>query len=407
MADINLAKSSSSFTRETPRRLPRERLSAVYVHVPFCVRKCHYCDFYSITEQPAQVMRDYVRQVKQELGWWQEHLAGTDSRIDTIFFGGGTPSMLPQELMEELLVHLRTELPLADGVEWTIEANPASLDPSYLKMLRGTGVNRLSIGVQSFVDEELQTLGRVHNAAEARETVVAARDAGFENLSVDLMYATPGQTLESWLRSLEEALQLKTGHLSCYCLTLEEGTPMQRQTQLGRIAAVRDEAQLQYMKATRSFLQDQGLAAYEISNYAKPAQECRHNLHYWRSDNYLGLGPAAASHIAGHRWRNQSDLPAYLSEMADGRLPVADVEILTPQQRLLEMVMLGLRLASGLNWAELRKKTHLDGQTIFAKNIGRLLEMRLLECNIEQTRLSETGVFVADSVIGELVRQVV
>jgi oxygen-independent coproporphyrinogen-3 oxidase len=220
------------------------------------------------------------------------------------------------------------------------------------------------------------------------------------------MYTTPGQTQASWLRSLEEAVSLGTGHLSCYCLTLEEGTPMHRLTELGRIAAVPEELQLDYMKTTREYLKGQGFEAYEISNYARAGQECRHNIHYWRGDNYIGLGPGAASHVAGHRWRNQPNLAAYLSQMSGGRLPVEDAEILSPQQRVMEMLMLGLRMAGGVSWAEMVQKTGLDGRSIFAENIGCLQQLRLLECNDHVIRLSESGLFVADSVIGELVRQV-
>jgi oxygen-independent coproporphyrinogen-3 oxidase len=351
-------------------------------------------------------MRQYVQKITQELGWWKEHLVRTDSRIDTVFFGGGTPSMLPRDLMRELLGELRTNLPLEAGVEWTIEANPASLDRAYQEMLLENGVNRLSVGVQSFIEQELKTLGRVHGSEDARQAVISAREAGFERVSVDLMYATPGQTQASWLHSLEEAVNLGTGHLSCYCLTLEEGTPMHRLMQLGRMAAVPEELQLEYMKTTRAYLKEQGFEAYEISNYARPGQECRHNIHYWRGDNYIGLGPGAASHVGGQRWRNHPDLAAYISQMGCGRLPVEDAEMLSPQQRVLEMLMLGLRMASGLNWADVLKRTGLDGRTLFAKNIGRLQKLSLLECNDHVVRLSERGLFVADSVIGELVRQV-
>lgn len=404
MARANLHNLNSSFTPAAMKHLAGKTIDALYVHVPFCVRKCEYCDFYSLPTQSESRMRAYVDAILQEAAWWRDGL-GDIAPIDTIFFGGGTPTLLPSSEMRRLLTGLRERLSISPNVEWSVEANPATVDGPYCRMLRDSGANRLSIGTQSFVEEELKTLGRVHDSHAAQKTVQEAREAGIGRVSVDLIYAVPGQTLQSWEKSLQEAMSLGLKHVSCYCLTLEEQTPMWRLTHSGQIPEVQEQLQLEFMRFTREFLTGMGLIPYEISNYAMPGEECRHNLHYWRCENYLGLGPAAASHVQGERWRNRPNLDEYIKGIAGGQLPVCDVETLSVEQRIAELTMLMLRMRDGIDCDWFERQTGASAKALFHNNLDRLQCMGLLVTEGQQIRLTDRGVYVADEVITELLRE--
>lgn len=348
-------------------------------------------------------MQQYVDAVLAEAGRWSRYLGS--GRIETVFFGGGTPTMLPQPLMSRLLAGLRSVLPIAKDAEWTVEANPATVDAGYSRMLLEHGVNRLSVGAQSFVAAELQTLGRAHDAEGVRRTIDQAHQAGFERVSLDLMYGVPGQTAESWAYSLAEAMRLGIRHISCYCLTLEEGTPMWEATRMGKLPQTPEEQQLQLMRQTRQVLGAHGLKPYEISNYAIPGQECRHNLVYWRGGNYLGLGPAAASHLAGRRWRNVPNLNRYLKAAERQEVEVEDWEELSVEQRASELVMLMLRLADGLDFEHFQSLLKREASAMFGVTLNRLEKMGMLRRTVSGVALTERGVYVADEVISELVRE--
>ena len=403
---VNLTRLETSLSAAGINQLSVEPATSLYLHVPFCPSKCQYCDFYSIAQPNPSLMAGYVACAKQEILWWHRYLQKSGSAIATVFLGGGTPTVLPSPLMADLLRTLRKELPFADGYEWTVEANPATVDPNYCTMLLDHGVNRISFGAQSFIEEELRILGRAHGVRDVIESVATAQRAGFKRINVDLMYATPGQTLDTWIQSLQATLDMGIGHISCYCLTLEESTPMYRRVQSGEIPRVSEDSQLQYMKQTRSYLATRGLEAYEISNYALPGQQCRHNLAYWDCANYIGIGPGAASHIAGVRWRHAPDVARYTSEMRlDNRAPLVDVEELSPSQRGMEMVMMSLRTRNGLSWARYHTAAGVDGEIQMGSAIEKLRRLGMLERFEGGIRLTAAGVYVADEVIRELVGQ--
>ena len=381
-----------------------EPVQALYVHVPFCASKCRYCDFYSMPNRSAGSMEQYVAGVLQEASWWTRPLAGTP--LKTIFFGGGTPTVLPMDAMRKLVSGLRSALPIAPDAEWTVEANPATADLAYCHMLMDEGVNRLSIGAQSFIPAELATLGRIHSADAIGRFVEDAHNAGFRRISIDLMYALPGQTPESWQTSLAAAVALGIGHLSCYCLTLEESTPMWEMVHLGKLPAVDDDVQLRYMKQTRAFLRQNGFLPYEISNYALSGEECRHNLHYWNCDNYLGFGPGAASHIAGQRWRNAPDICLYLSEISRNRVPLCDVECLKTSERVNEMTMMMLRTAQGIDRKAFARRIGQDAARVFGHALDQLISLGLINLDEQHIALTDAGMYVADEVICELVREI-
>ncbi len=374
---------------------------ALYVHVPFCFHKCHYCDFYSITRQTPERMRRFVDLTLRESAIWAE--GGPACQPTTIFFGGGTPSLLPIKEMLRLIDGLRARFDLTGVEEWTIECNPATVNADYLAALRSAGVNRLSFGAQSFNRDELAALERHHEPDDVRCGVELARSAGFERLNVDLIYAIPGQSLESWMRSLEAAVALSTDHLSCYGLTYETNTPIAVKKRLGKLVAAADSLELQMMHAARARLSEAGFEAYEISNYAKSGQACRHNLCYWRGDNYLGIGPSAASHLAGTRFRNRPHLGEWEAGIDASTLPNIDVEILSSEQRRDELAMTLLRLSRGIEFSFMSDRTGYDIRSAFAGSIDRLVRLGLLRVDDERLRLTDAGLNVADAVAVELV----
>lgn len=379
--------------------LPGGLAEGLYVHVPFCFHKCHYCDFYSITRQDEGRMGKFVERLLKEAEVW-----GSSSRISTVFFGGGTPSLLPLEMMRKLLQGLKLRFDLSQVDEWTVEVNPATATLEYCQMLREEGVNRLSFGAQSFVVAELATLERHHEPRQVAESLQLARQAGFKRLNIDLIYAIPGQTLESWRRSLEEGMALGTGHMSCYGLTYEPNTPMAVKKRLGVIKGAEESVELEMLRHTRRRLAEVGWPAYEISNYAKEGEECRHNLMYWRGGNYIGLGPSGASHVEGWRWRNRPHLREWEEAVDEGRLAAVEVEKLSAEQRARELGMLMLRLRRGINYEEFAGRTGMDARMLFAGVVGQMTNHGLLEGDQSGFWLSEGGLAVADAISAELLK---
>jgi len=388
--------------------LPPARVDALYVHVPFCFHKCHYCDFYSITRQSEERMRRFVDRVLVEAAGWQSRSAGAPTVTpETIFFGGGTPSLLPLDQMERLLVGLRRVFDLSSVTEWTVEVNPATGRPDYCQMLRDHGVDRISMGAQSFDPAELKVLERHHCPDDVERSVEIARAAGFRRINLDLIYAIPGQDLASWDRSLAAALRLATSHLSCYGLTYEPNTPIAVRRRLGQLrGVVEEDAELQMLRHTRRVLTDAGLQAYEISNYAAPGEACRHNLLYWNGGNYLGLGPSAASHILGWRWRNRPHLGEWEAAVDAGALPAIDVEHLTPRRRAGELAMLQLRLTSGIDLADFSSRTGFDADSLYADRLAHLQRLGLIERVGRSVRLTDSGLAVADAVASEFLADI-
>jgi oxygen-independent coproporphyrinogen III oxidase len=376
-------------------------VQGLYVHVPFCFHKCHYCDFYSITQQSPQRMEQFVDLVLAEAAFWSHRSAAPILRPRTIFFGGGTPSLLPAGAMRRLILGLRDRLDLSRVREWTIEVNPATAELGYCQMLRELGVDRLSFGAQSFRPGELQLLERHHDPEDVPRSVEIARNAGFSRINVDLIYAIPGQDLESWSQSLQAALALGTSHISGYNLTYEPNTPMAVKKRLGRIIPVEEDVELQMLHHARKTLCEAGLPPYEISNYARAGEECQHNLVYWTGGNYIGLGPSAASHVEGHRWRNRPHLGQWEDAISNGILPAQDVEELSPPRRAGELAMLMLRLSRGINFDEFAAKTGHDAREIFADQIKRFAPTGLIEVGPDAIRLAERGVNVADALAAE------
>lgn len=377
--------------------LPPGPVRGLYVHVPFCFHKCHYCDFYSIVGQSEARMSDFVSRVLVEADLWCQARPGIAGEIRTVFFGGGTPSLLPSEQMVRLVRGLTDTLALTNLDEWTVECNPATVDEAYLTQLREAGVDRLSFGAQSFSPGDLKMLERHHDPEDVPRSIGLARRAGFSRLNVDLIFGTPGQTLGDWSFSLREALALRTGHLSAYLLTYEPNTPMAVKKRLGTITPAEESLELEMLSLARQRVRESGLFPYEISNHAAPGQECRHNLMYWRGDSYVGLGPAGASHVQGHRWRNRPHIGDWERAVDEGRLPAIEHEHLSAEQRAHELGYLMIRLASGVRWDAIP-----DARTRFADAVGKLRPLGLIEVDDRGFRLTEKGIPLADAVASEL-----
>ena len=321
--------------------------------------------------------------------------------LKTIFIGGGTPSLLPLEHMDRLLSGIRSRFDITQTDEWTVEANPATVTDEYCRMLSAKGVNRLSFGAQSFDAGELKTLERHHVPDDVFRSVELARSAGFDRLNLDLIFAIPGQDLASWRRSLSSALSMNTPHLSCYALTFEPNTPIAVRRRMGQLKSLAEDLELQMLYETRDHLRAIGIPPYEISNFAAPGQACRHNLNYWTGGNYIGLGPSAASHVEGWRWKNRPHLGEWESAVEAASLPTTEVETLTPRQRAGELAMLMLRLETGLDLDRCSQRSGIDASTEFRSVIDRLDQLKLVTVAGNNIRLTRKGIAVADGVAAE------
>lgn len=368
----------------------------LYIHVPFCIRKCAYCDFYSVPLEPGLLSR-YTGAVVAEVGRVAEqHPCLT---IDTVYFGGGTPSLLTPREIERILREVSSRFKLATGAEISLEANPGTFDSEKMKGFREGGINRVSIGAQSLNDQLLRLLGRIHSREDVYGGVEACRRAGFNNLNLDLIYGIPGLDEGMWSYTLQQAVDLKPTHISCYLLQLEPGIPLARRVDLGELQLLSEESEADHYEAAIEYLNGHGYCHYELSNFAVAGYECRHNLIYWRGGDYLGLGPGAVSFVEGRRYQNISDLPAYLEALERGCLPPSqDLEYLKGKALLEERIILGLRLIEGIDSGQIRDKYGVDILSEFSEPIQQGVAAGLLEITGERIRLTRKGYFLSNEV---------
>ncbi len=373
--------------------------AALYLHVPFCRAKCPYCDFYSLPKALDKAPL-YLKALKMEARLRAPELK--KYRLVTFYAGGGTPSLLPPSFYEELFSFLAGLFPL-EFKEVTLEANPEGLSLNQLKAYRSLGFNRLSLGAQSFQEKGLRALGRRHTVHEIEKAVELARRAGFENLSLDLIFAWPGQTLKDLEEELKKAVSFGPEHLSCYELTIEEGTPFGQLYAQGKLVLPEEETVVSMYSLIEDFLTASGYEHYEISNYAKPGWRCQHNLFYWQARPYLGLGPAAGSYLNGVRYKNIEDLEAYLTALLSGRLPPQEIERLSKEARFREAVILGLRLLEGVSRSRLFQEFGFDLKEYYGPVIEDLIKKGLLEWAGDFLKLSKKGLLLANQVLSYLV----
>jgi oxygen-independent coproporphyrinogen-3 oxidase len=351
------------------------KVEHLYVHVPFCAAKCHYCAFYS-EAGGTEKMSTYVEHARAELTRVADQL-----EPHTIFFGGGTPSLLPAALMRRLLECI----PARKATEWTIECNPATVSTEKAKLFREFGVNRISLGVQALDDAMLAALGRVHSADSAVRSYEKLRAAGFANINLDLMFGLPGQTLEHWRETLRRAIALQPEHLSTYCLILEEDTEFGRRFQAGRLQP-NEEQELALYEEALATLAGAGYRQYEISNFAKPGKECRHNIAYWEGKDYLGIGPSACSTVGARRWQNSATPTGWQVETE---------EVLTPELRAAERAAFGMRMNAGVPAELVRGR--------WDRQVAELLAAELVQWRGGRLQPTRRGILFADAVAAEFV----
>lgn len=374
--------------------------AGIYIHVPFCVRKCSYCDFYSRPLPDKDDLERYtsklLREIEQQAGQWANRC------FSTVFFGGGTPSLLEPEQIHRILQGLRQHLSLLPQAEVSLEANPATLDASRLQALKSAGLNRISLGVQSFRDEELKILGRIHSVREARQAVEDIVASGFDNFNLDLIYAIPGQNLDDWQYNLQSAVNCQPRHISAYLLQLEPFVPLARQISAGRYAETGEDLQADMYDATVDTLIGQGFHHYEISNFAKPGSECRHNLIYWQAGEYLGLGTGAVSFRDGQRWKNRETVSGLPDESDSGMIDIEILESMNQHDRFVDAVILGLRLTQGISRQQFIERFGID----FAQEYHAILEKfrrdGLLIMEQDRLYLSRRGYFLSNQLMAEL-----
>ncbi len=380
----------------TPAAADRKSLDGLYLHLPFCFHKCHYCDFYSVVDRPGHDRQaDFTDALIREL---RSAADRHDLRPSTVFCGGGTPTLLRAELWQRLLGTL-WELGVLDRCEeFTVEANPETVSRELMDQLVTGGVNRVSIGAQSFQRPLLQMLERWHDPDNVGRAVRLARDAGIDDVSLDLIFATPGQDVAMLDADLDAALALGPDHLSVYGLTYEPGTAMTARLRAGRVTRCDEDVEADMFDHVGARLAAEGFGRYEISNWARPAHACGHNLMYWTGGDWRGIGPSAASHVAGHRWRNAPDLARYLADSPDP--PTLDHERLAGDDAVGERLMLMLRLRRGVPAAWLDENVPADHPR--REELHQLRGLGLLEWHADHLRLTDVGLRVADSVIARL-----
>lgn len=377
----------------------------LYFHVPYCAQRCTYCDFYFVTSKTSPA--PFLASVEREMASYGHELGAFDP-VETIYFGGGTPSRLPPEDLVRLIKLASVHFDTSGVREVTVEVNPDDVTPGYLRVLKQGGVTRLSIGIQSFFADDLKWMNRSHSAEQAEQSILWARDAGFDSFSIDLIFGLPDQPPEYWMANVQKAIRLGAPHISAYGLTVEEGTPLGKQVARGLVIPAPDDEVADRFSFTQSFLRDAGYEQYEVSSFAKPGQRAVHNSAYWTHANYVGLGPSAHSFWWGaprsgaHRWDNVRNLARYNALIEQRRGPVENADRLTMDALANEYLMLRLRTSDGLNLDTLNQRYAADLLHEKSDDVMMLQDEGLLIQDGSTLRLTDSGLLVADAVTSHL-----
>ena len=372
----------------------------LYIHIPFCARKCAYCDFLSFAA-PERVYRDYMDKLMEEICGQGPNFQ--EYRVSTIFVGGGTPSLLPADLIMELFATLHENFDISLDAEITMEANPGTLTMEKLEVYRQSGVNRLSIGLQSADDKELKYLGRIHSYDSFLKSYQRARQAGFQNINIDLMFAIPGQSYEGWIQNLRTVAKLGPEHISAYSLIIEDGTPFGEKygSEEGRKLLPDEDSEREMYHETKRFLRECGYERYEISNYAKPGRECRHNIGYWTGVPYLGLGLGASSYMNGSRFAVSSDMQQYLEEKPG---TFTDVEKLTKKDMEEEFFYVGLRMTAGVSLPEFERRFGVSAKDVYPGLMEMFVEEKAAVFQGDRFVLTDYGLDVSNYIMAQFLQ---
>lgn len=369
--------------------------SAIYIHIPFCDHKCIYCDFYSIIT--SDNINAFLNSLKKEISFYSQ--THQNERIfSSIFFGGGTPSLMEPKYLQEIINHVKDNFNVDTNAEVTMETNPGTVDKEKLKQFKQVGINRISIGIQSFDEGDLKFLTRIHNKQTAIQTVNYAAEVGFENISLDLIFNLPNQTKEKWIKNLETAISLPIKHISTYSLILEQGTILNKMVLDGKVKMQDDDYDAELYQATIDFLLSKGFYQYEVSNFSKPGYECTHNNAYWKYRDYLGFGPSAHSFADGKRWWNYTSLKRYISEIESNNNAIMSSEIITKEQMHDEYVMLALR-SSGIDLEDYKLKFSDVWINKSYPYLKMLHQKKLIVLNKSKIKLTAKGYAVCDEIL--------
>lgn len=365
-------------------------MRGLYIHIPFCVKKCKYCDFVSF--EGGDCFKDrYIESLINEMKEYSGALC------DTVFIGGGTPTTLKTYQLEKLLAAVKDIFNISSDAEITCEANPGTVDAEKLTAMKKGGVNRLSIGVQTFCDEELKAIGRIHNAEEAEKAIDDARACGFENISIDIISALPGQTVESFKKTLSRTVLKKPEHISCYSLILEENTPLYEEYKSGRLILPDEDSEREMYDWACDFLKKNGYNQYEISNFAMPGKESKHNIKYWQCKEYIGVGVAAHSYYNGMRYFNTDNLREY----SDGKYRTDEKEALSLKDKIEEFMIMGLRMTDGICEAEFKRRFGMEAEELFGNVIKKFTDGGFMEKKDGFIRLTHKGTAVSNTIMCE------
>ena len=376
----------------------------IYIHIPFCIRKCHYCDFYSTTN--LSLIDDFIIALEREI----QMAAPIDLAFDSLYFGGGTPSVLTPQQIDKIMGAVFRNFSFGPDIEINLEVNPGSVNRDKLISYRKTGINRITVGAQSFNERNLGFLRRIHSITEATQTLEWIREAAFDHFGLDLIYGLPQQSREDWIEDMSAAISFNPQHLSCYMLTVERGTPLHTDVRCGKVKPPDEKRSAELFRTTVEFLTGSGYQQYEISNFAYrddasgTANRSRHNQKYWSFAPYIGFGPGAHSYLEPRRYWNHRNVQIYLTEIRAGKSPAAGSEELTHSQMMMEAILLGLRQADGIDLAVFKEKFGIDFKQHFAQQIEELLTERKAELRDDRLSLTTSGMLLHDSISAKLVQ---
>ncbi|MDI6766329.1 MAG: radical SAM family heme chaperone HemW [Bacteroidota bacterium] len=376
-------------------------MASIYIHIPFCERKCIYCDFYSVEDLFSAEM--YLDALKNEIEMYADY--GIKEEVETIYFGGGTPSLLKSQSIVDILHDLKKTFSIRADAEITIEVNPGTVKEEKLRSYREAGINRISIGVQSFDDGDLKFLTRIHSVEQAIQTIQIARSCGFENLSLDMIYALPSQSLVTWQKNLDRAISFNPEHISAYGLTIEDETPLGRLVKQNEIIPVQLDNEAAMYELTMECLQKRGYEHYEVSNFSKPGFKSKHNCNYWNHSNYLGLGPSAHSFWGNKRWWNHANIAIYCKMLQSDSFPIAGSEVLGNEQLLEEAIMLGLRMGE-IDFRRVELRFGGDYYKETEPILQNLVSSRLITLENHVLKLTDKGFLLCDEIAKRLIAKV-
>lgn len=365
-------------------------MTGLYIHIPFCIQKCKYCDFTSFAGMEHMADK-YIKALENEMR------AYCGETVDTIFLGGGTPTVLTAKQLKKLAEMCFEFFDVQKGYEFTAEANPGTLDDEKISAMLDGGINRISVGVQSFNDSELQKIGRIHNAETAYNTVCHLKKMGFDNINIDLMTALPSQTPDSLKHTLKTAVSLPVTHISAYSLIIEDGTPLEREYSQGRLLLPDEETDRQMYHDTVNILKESGFLQYEISNFARQGFECRHNIKYWTGERYIGIGLSAHSYDGDKRYFNTSDIDDYLADAPH------EVTYLSKQDKISEFIITGLRMNRGISKQKFISRFGISIEELYGNELNKFIDLGLISYENGCYKLTERGIDVSNSVLCEFV----